>query len=178
MRVEAVHGLRPALRHPFEHGGRFGSRAAGGCVHRERGLSSTLSERHGNHLLKTGDSLVVVSSALDNQPLGRDHLAIAAAYPVVLAVGRAHDEAKSTPWPGIGLARRHCEAFRAEPAREILRLRPGREDPFARRIKDARDLDRALVHFSASALRLARPSSNFVPTILSMLQKTLNSFDR
>src|SRR5207302_211953 len=118
-------------------------------------------ERHADDLLEAGDSPVVVSGALNNQALGRDHLAIAAAYPVVLAVGRAHDEAKNAPRPGIGLARRHGKAFRAEPAREMLRLRPGREHPFARRIKDARDVDRALVHFSASALRLARPSSNF-----------------
>src|ERR1700740_233217 len=102
MSAEAVHGLRPALRHPFEHGGRFGSRAAGGCAQRERGLSGALGERHGDDLLQAGDSLFVVSRALDDQTLWRDYLAIAAAYPVVLAIGRAHDEAKRTSRPGIG----------------------------------------------------------------------------
>jgi hypothetical protein len=39
MGAEAVHGLRPAFRHAFEHGGRLGALAAGDGVHGERGLA-------------------------------------------------------------------------------------------------------------------------------------------
>src|SRR5712692_8348968 len=172
MRAEAVHGLRPAFRHPFEHGGRLGGRAAGGGVHRKRGLSGALGERHVDQLLEAGDSLVVVRGARDDQALGRHHLAIAAVHAVVLAVGRAHDEAEHATRPGIRFAGRNGETLRAEPAHEMLAFRPGREHLRARGVEDARDLDGPLVHFSATAFRLARPVSNCLPTMPSMSKTT------
>ena len=63
--------------------------------------------------------------------------------PVVpdLAVGRDHVEAPAPADAHVALVRRRRVALRAEPLREVLRVRPRREDELARRIEDARQHD-------------------------------------
>src|SRR6185295_1887909 len=97
-----------------------------------------VGETDADHLFEAGNALLVVRGAGDHQLLGRVHLAVHAADPVVRAFRRAQADAERAAGPRIGFAGMQREALRAEPLLEPARLDPRGEHPLARRGEDAR----------------------------------------
>ena len=73
----------------------------------------------------------------ENQPLGRDELAIDALDPDLRAVAEAVTEVQGAARPGIDPAEGKGDILRPESLREVLRIGPDIEEQLAPRVDDA-----------------------------------------
>src|SRR5881296_3697273 len=140
---ETVEAARPAalMRVARRH------RLEDGLTHGEPRLSTVLGEGYRHQRFVAGLALRILPGPREDEPHRLHDLAIDAPQPMVGALGRAHAEAIDAARADVHRAGWDREAFRAPPARKVLRLGPNLEHEAGWRIQDARDDEYLLRRF-------------------------------